>query len=129
MNKFKKQRDDKKNIIIEDYVEFIYDHIDKNNNVRIVDIATEFDVSKPTVINNLKKIINLGYAEKLPYGKIELTKIGVELAIKCKERHLIVYNFLLKIGVSKNVAEYDSEGIEHYVSNETLKIMKKISSS
>lgn len=129
MNKFKKQRDYKKNIILEDYVEYIYDMIEDGMTVGIVDIAMEFDVSKPTVVNNVKKIINLGYVEKLPYGKIELTDIGEKLAKKCKERHLIVYNFLKKIGVSDKVAEYDSEGIEHYVSEETLNIMKKICSS
>jgi len=36
-----------------------------------------------------------------------------------------VYNFLIEIGVSKKTAQYDSEGIEHHVSDETLKIMKR----
>jgi DtxR family manganese transport transcriptional regulator len=54
-----------------------------------------------------------------------LTKEGKKLAQTSKEKHEIVYNFLIKIGVSKKTAQYDSEGIEHHVSDETLKIMKK----
>ena len=54
-----------------------------------------------------------------------MTKEGKKLAQISKEKHGIVYNFLIKIGVSKKTAQYDSEGIEHHVSDETLKIMKK----
>jgi DtxR family manganese transport transcriptional regulator len=54
-----------------------------------------------------------------------LTNEGKRLAQISKEKHEIVYNFLLSLGVSKKTAQYDSEGIEHHVSDETLKIMKK----
>jgi DtxR family manganese transport transcriptional regulator len=54
-----------------------------------------------------------------------LTNEGKRLAQISKEKHEIVYNFLLNIGVSKKTAQFDSEGIEHHVSDETLRIMKK----
>jgi DtxR family manganese transport transcriptional regulator len=54
-----------------------------------------------------------------------LTYEGKRLAQISKEKHEIVYNFLLNIGVSKKTAQFDSEGIEHHVSDETLRIMKK----
>ena len=53
-----------------------------------------------------------------------MTDKGLDLARKCKQRHQIVLNFLIKIGVDPEVAEYDAEGIEHHISEETLRIMK-----
>ena len=50
---------------------------------------------------------------------------GEELAIFCKNRHEIVYKFLLSIGVDANIALSDAEGIEHHVSIETLKALEK----
>jgi DtxR family manganese transport transcriptional regulator len=56
-----------------------------------------------------------------------LTDKGKKLAAISKEKHEIVYQFLIKLGVSKKTAQYDSEGIEHHVSDETLKLMKNFS--
>ena len=54
------------------------------------------------------------------------TKIN-DLADFCKKRHQIVYDFLLSIGVDKDVAKNDAEGLEHHVSNETLKVFESFS--
>jgi len=55
-----------------------------------------------------------------PYRSIFLTEEGQELALYCKERHEIVRNFLISIGVDENTAEQDAEGVEHHVSPQTL---------
>ena len=55
---------------------------------------------------------------------MELTDAGAKLAKKAKDRHAIVLDFLVALGVDKKNAEIDSEGIEHYVSSKTLKAMK-----
>ena len=55
-----------------------------------------------------------------PYRSIFLTPKGQELAKACKERHRVVRDFLIAIGVDRDVAEQDAEGVEHHVSQATL---------
>ena len=61
-----------------------------------------------------------------PYKPVELTQAGMRMAQVCKERHEIVYEFLLAIGVDRLAAEVDAEGIEHHVSPATLAAFKRI---
>ena len=53
-----------------------------------------------------------------------MTTNGKKLALNSNARHEIVFKFLRKIGVPKKIAEEDSEGMEHHISLQTLKIMK-----
>ena len=107
----------------EDYVELIADLIEANQEARLSDLAKRIGVSHPTANKVIRRLKDEGYVDTEPYRSIFLTKKGVELAQKCKERHKIVLNFLIKIGVSPTTAEFDAEGIEHHISPETLKIM------
>ena len=61
-----------------------------------------------------------------PYKPIELTAKGRRMARACKERHNIVYRFLLAIGLDEKTAAIDSEGIEHHVSPKTLARFREI---
>ena len=61
-----------------------------------------------------------GLVHTRPYRSIFLTSEGHKLANASRKRHQIVLNFLRAIGVSKQTAEQDAEGIEHYASDETL---------
>jgi len=63
--------------------------------------------------------------ETQPYRPIELTALGAKLAKRVRERHKVVLEFLLAIGVDKRSAEIDSEGIEHHVGPKTLSAMKR----
>jgi DtxR family manganese transport transcriptional regulator len=118
-------RNQNKNEILEDYVEAIQEISELKGDVKNADLAEHFGVSQATINKNLKRLINFNLAKSEPYRSIFLTKEGKKLAQISKEKHEIVYNFLINIGVSKKTAQYDSEGIEHHVSDETLKIMKK----
>jgi DtxR family manganese transport transcriptional regulator len=53
-----------------------------------------------------------------------LTESGLRLAKQSHERHQTVVNFLIALGVKPATAELDAEGIEHHVSQETLKRMQ-----
>ncbi len=129
MNKSNSQysniRNQNKNEILEDYVEAIQEIAEVKGDVKNADLAIHFGVSLATINKNLKRLINFNLAKSEPYRSIFLTKEGKKLAEISKEKHEIVYQFLLKLGVSKKVAQYDSEGIEHHVSEETLRLMKK----
>jgi DtxR family manganese transport transcriptional regulator len=118
-------RDQNKNEILEDYVEAIKEIAETNGDVKNTDLAKHFGVSQATVNKNIKRLIGSNLVTSEPYRSIFLTDKGVKLAIDAQEKHEIVYKFLIKIGVSKKTAEIDSEGIEHHVSEETLKLMKK----
>ena len=128
MNKSNSQysniRNQNKNEILEDYVEAIQEISEIKGDVKNADLAIHFGVSQATINKNLKRLISSKLATSEPYRSIFLTDKGKQLAAISKEKHNIVYQFLIKLGVSKKVAQYDSEGIEHHVSEETLKLMK-----
>ena len=122
---FSNIRSQNKNEILEDYVEAIQEILQNKGDVKNADLAQYFGVSQATVNKNLKRLINFNLARSEPYRSIFLTEEGEKLATLSKEKHEIVFNFLIKLGVSRKTAENDSEGIEHHVSSETLKLMKK----
>ena len=110
----------------EDYVEIVADLIQKNGEARIVDISKQLGIAQATSNKTIQRLITNGYLYKEPYRSVFLTIKGQKLARDSKKRHKIVYDFLRKLGVSKKIATYDSEGIEHHVSQETLEAFKKI---
>ena len=120
-------RNQNKNEILEDYVEAIQEISEIKGDVKNADLAIHFGVSQATINKNLKRLITSKLATSEPYRSIFLTNEGKKLADISKEKHNIVYQFLIKLGVSKKIAQYDSEGIEHHVSDETLKVMKNFS--
>lgn len=120
-------RNQNKNEILEDYVEAIQEISEIKGDVKNADLSIHFGVSQATINKNLKRLISSKLATSEPYRSIFLTDKGKKLAAISKEKHEIVYQFLIKLGVSKKTAQYDSEGIEHHVSDETLKLMKNFS--
>ena len=112
--------------LAEDYVEMIYELTMEKREARSVDLAYSFGVSNPTVYASIQRLQKDGLVESKPYRSIFLTKKGEELAKFCKNRHDIVYKFLLSIGVKEETAHSDAEGIEHHVSIETLDAFKKL---
>ena len=115
--------------IAEDYTEMIADLIDENGEARVVDLAKSFGVTSPTVNSVIRRLVRDGFVVSKPYRAIFLTEKGKTLAKNCKKRHETVYNFLISIGVGKENAKIDAEGIEHHVSSETLNIFEKFSNS
>lgn len=104
----------------EDYVELIADLMRDNGSARVVDLAKSLGVSHVTVVRAVARLQQQGLVVTEPYRAIELTPTGRRLASDARRRHEIVVEFLLKLGVPRDVAEVDAEGIEHHVSPETL---------
>ena len=123
-NRFFQARNARNTEIAEDYTEMIGDLINENGEARVVDLADRFGVTSPTVNSVIRRLVRDGLVVSKPYRSICLTEKGKSLAESCKKRHEIVYNFLLKIGVNKEVAKNDAEGLEHHVSKETLKVFE-----
>ncbi|OED44722.1 transcriptional regulator MntR [Chromatiales bacterium (ex Bugula neritina AB1)] len=111
---------------IEDYVELIDDLITANGEARLVDVASRMGITQPTASKTLMRLQRDGYITSEPYRSIFLTPSGKKLADTSRARHDAVYQFLIAIGISKECAKRDSEGIEHHVSEETLAVFKRI---
>jgi DtxR family transcriptional regulator, manganese transport regulator len=122
---FKRTRADHQQELAEDYVELIADLIDERGEARGTDIAMRLGVANATVVKMLKRLVDQGLVTQEPYRAIFLTGDGWKLAEDGKRRHQIVERFLLALGLSKETARIDSEGIEHHVSDETLKAMAR----
>lgn len=123
-NQHSRVRSDHATEVAEDYVEAIAEITSSAGACRAVDLATLFAVSHVTVNRTVGRLVRDGYATTEPYRPIELTAKGKRLARQSRERHEVVLQFLIAIGVSETTAVTDSEGIEHHVSNETLKAMR-----
>ena len=110
----------------EDYVEAVADILDKQDTCRITHLAKQFAVSHVTVHRIVERLQNEGLVMTKPYQPITLTAKGKRLASMCRQRHKIVYRFLLAIGIDEVTAAMDAEGIEHHVSPTTLKRLEEL---
>lgn len=126
---FRRTRLARKSEIAEDYVELIADLLDSDGEARAVDIARKLGVSHATVIKTIGRLQRDGLVITKPYRAIFLTDEGRRIAEWSRWRHDIVVRFLLKIGVSTERAHADAEGIEHYVSAETLAAFERVIST
>ena len=122
---FKKVRDAHKNENTEDYLEIIADLLNFKGEARIVDIASKLDIAQATANKTIKRLQNQGFVKKEPYRSIFLTLKGQQVASISKKRHIIVLTFLKNLGLDIKTAEADAEGIEHHVSDKTLKKMEQ----
>ena len=117
---FRQVREAHRRELIDDYVELISDLIREVGEARQVDMAARLGVSQPTVAKMLKRLASVGLIEMIPWRGVFLTPEREKLAQESRERHQLVENFLLVLGVSPEIARRDAEGMEHHVSEETL---------
>src|SRR6185312_2944656 len=122
---FKRVRDAHQTELAEDYVELIADLLDEKGEARLVDLSERLGVTKATVNNTIQRLQRDGLVTSEPYRAIFLTDKGRKLATTSRERHLIVRDFLIALGVAPETADSDAEGIEHHVSRETLEAFRR----
>lgn len=107
------------------YLETIYCLYHKKPQVRSIDVAEEMGFSKPSVSRGVSILKRDGYLTVDDGGYLELTDAGLDLAKKIYERHTVLTELLIKLGVSKETAANDACKIEHVISDETLEAIKK----
>ena len=117
---FEAVREARRSETAEDYVELIDDLIKATGEARVVDVAARMGVSHATVNRILARLVKEGLVNTQPYRSIFLTDAGSGLAQESRERHRIVVEFLCALGIDETTAQRDAEGIEHYVSTETI---------
>jgi len=92
---------------------------------RVIDLARRLGVTHVTVARTIKRLQREGLVTSRPYRSIFLTTSGRKLSEESRSRHEIVVEFLKSLGVPTVVAQSDAEGIEHHVSEETLRAFRK----
>ncbi len=107
------------------YLETIYCLYHKKPQVRSIDVAEEMGFSKPSVSRGVSILKRDGYLTVDGNGYLELTDAGLDLAKKIYERHTVLTELLVKLGVSKETASNDACKIEHVISDETLEAIKR----
>ena len=122
---FNKVRNAHKNENTEDYLELIAELLNSKGEARIVEIALNLGIAQATANKTIKRLQKQGYVQREPYRSIFLTLKGQKIASQSKKRHNIVYSFLINLGIDNKTASADAEGIEHHVSEKTLKKMEK----
>ena len=119
--RFGKTRSAQSTALLEDYVELIADLLAGEGEARPTDIARRFGVSHATAIKTIARLKRAGLATARPYRGVFLTEKGHALADRARVRHRLVVDVLRALGVPTESAEADAEGIEHHVSELTLK--------
>ena len=119
-SRFGKTRTAQSTALLEDYAELIDDLLALNGEARPTDVARRLGVSHATAIKTIARLKREGLATSKPYRGVFLTPQGHELADRVRARHRLVVEVLLAIGVPREAAESDAEGIEHHVCEVTL---------
>ena len=109
----------------EDYLERILMLRLKNGMVRSIDIVRDLEYSKPSVSVAMKRLRENGYIEMDTDGYITLLPPGEEIASRIYDRHQLLTQFLLQLGVSPENAAADACKIEHDISDESYERIKE----
>jgi len=109
----------------ENYLEAIFMLGNAGSGVRSVDIAKELGYSKPSVSIAMKNLRENSYITIDGDGFISLTKSGLKIAKTMYERHTLISDWLISLGVDKETALCDACKIEHDISEQSFKALKK----
>ena len=110
---------------MEDYLEVIYELIQEKGYATTVDISSYLNVSSPSVTKMMQKLDETGYLKYEKYRGIKLTNEGIRIARNIRNRHGLLAEFFMIIGIDEDTANNDAEGIEHHLHPETMKKLEE----
>ena len=105
---------------LEDYIEVVYVLIQEKRRARVRDIAGKLKVKMPSVVKAIGELKKLDLVAQEPYGDVELTAKGRRIATIILNRHNKIREFLMRIGVSRRIADKDACLMEHILFAETM---------
>lgn len=105
----------------EDYLEAMLMMKERHGYIRSIDIAEELGVTKPSVSYTTKRLRENGYITMDKDGLITLTASGMEIASRMYERHKLLTEFFIRLGVDEEIAREDACKVEHDLSEETFR--------
>lgn len=104
----------------EDYLEAMLMVQEKHGYIRSIDIAEQLGVTKPSVSYATKRLRNAGYITMDSDSYISLTDAGLEIARRVYERHKLLAQFFMRLGVDAETAHADACKMEHDISKKTF---------
>ena len=107
------------------YLETIYVLLKKNGHVRSVDVAEQMGYSKPSISRAMGILKTGGFIQIVPDGSITLTPSGIAVAEKIYERHTLLTQLLVTMGVAPEIAAEDACKLEHAISDESFAAIKR----
>ena len=109
----------------EDYLETILILKEEKGYARSIDVASHLGVTKPSVSYAVKRLRENGYLTMDDEGLLNLTDAGMGIASGTYEKHKILTEFLVNIGVDRETAMHDACEIEHDISRESFDAIRK----
>lgn len=107
------------------YLETIYVLSQRKGFVRSIDVGEEMGYSKPSVSRAVGILRDGGYITVAHDGGLHLTEAGLEVAQRTYERHTVLSEFFIRLGVDEGTATNDACKIEHVISSSTFAALKK----
>jgi len=111
---------------VEDYLERILDLINTKGYARVVDIAQSLKISQASVTNMIQRLDAEGLLKYEKYRGLVLTASGEALAKNITRRHQLLSDFLRLFGLDEDTIFRDVEGMEHHISQPTLKAIEAL---
>ncbi|MEC7712007.1 MAG: iron dependent repressor, metal binding and dimerization domain protein [Thermoproteota archaeon] len=109
----------------EDYLEIISELVGLKGYATTLDISRYMNVSPPSVTKMLQKLDKDGYLEYEKYHGINLTSKGNQVAETIRQKHSTLLEIFEILGIKKDIANQDVEGMEHYLNPKTIKRLRK----
>ena len=111
---------------LEEYLKIMYILKNTKEEIRVTDIANKLNKSKASVNSAINTLKEDGYVNYEPYGKIELTSLGIKEATKIIEKNDIVQLFLTDvIGADKKNAAVEAAKVKSFLSDDSLNKLAK----
>ena len=110
----------------EDYLEAILILKRKNGSVRSTDVADCLKVKKPSVSRAIGILKDGGFLIMNEDKTLALTEIGTDVAERVYEKHCVLKEYLVSLGVDSEIAEQDACSIEHIISSESFVKIKAL---
>lgn len=107
------------------YLETIYILSKKSNYVRSIDVGEYMGFSKPSVSRAVGILKKGGFLNMNADGSLTLTDSGLEIAEKIYERHTMLTEFLVRLGVDEETAAQDACKMEHDISEKSFEALKQ----
>tara|TARA_Y100000815_G_scaffold242082_1_gene238773 strand:- start:1169 stop:1630 length:462 start_codon:yes stop_codon:yes gene_type:complete len=117
--------DRKTHIRREDYLEIISELVGLKGYATTLDISRHMNVSPPSVTKMLQKLDKDGYLEYEKYHGINLTSKGNQVAEVIRQKHSTLLEIFEILGIKRDIANQDAEGMEHYLNPKTIKRLRK----
>ena len=109
----------------EDYLEVIAELVELKGYATTLDISRFMNVSPPSVTKMLQKLDEKKYLEYEKYHGINLTHIGRQVADAIRRKHSTLLEFFEILNIGKEIANQDTEGLEHHLNDKTIRRIRK----